>query len=63
VKTILVKWLIFLKNLTRNFYKNNPNIIFTKADKDNVTVTMNRDEYISKIEIMLQDKNTYITNY
>jgi len=53
--------LIDLDNTTRRFCKNNPNILFTKADKGNVTVAINRDEYIRTIEGMLDDKNTYIT--
>jgi len=50
------KMLISLNNSTRS---KNPNIIFTRADKGNVTVAMNRDEYRSKIETMLQDKNIH----
>jgi len=46
---------------TINFCKNNSNIIFIRADKDNVTVALNKDQYINKIELMLQDENTYIT--
>jgi len=51
------KTLISLKNSTLRFCKNNPNIIFTRADKGNVTVAVNREEYINKIELMLQDKD------
>jgi len=53
--------LLSLEKSTTIFCKNNPNIIFTRADKGNVTVASNRDEYIKKIELMLQDNNTYIT--
>jgi len=49
-----------LENLTIRFCKNNPNILFTKADKGNVTVAINKEEYMNKMELMLQDKNTYI---
>jgi len=52
---------MLLGNITAKFCKNNPNIIFIKADKGNVTVAMDREEYISRIEVMLQDENTYIT--
>jgi len=45
---------------TIGFCKNNPNILFTKADKGNITVAINREEYTNKMESMLQDKNTYI---
>jgi len=50
-----------LRNATVKFCNNNSNIIFTRADKGNVTVAINKDEYINKIEIMLQDQDTYIT--
>jgi len=45
---------------TARFCKENPNIIFTRADKGNVTVAMDREEYNKKMEELLQDKNIYI---
>jgi len=57
----LDKRLINLENSTKKFCKNNPNILFTKADKGNVTVAIDREEYIEKMELMLQDENTYTT--
>jgi len=33
--------------------------MFTRADKDNTTVVLNRYNYISKMENMLSDNNTY----
>jgi len=57
---IIDKTLLFFKQSTTNFCKNNPNIIFTRANKGNVTVALNKDEYLQKIELMLQDQNTYI---
>jgi len=45
---------------TRQFCKNNPNIIFTKADKGNITVAMEKSFYINKMEDILRDGNTYI---
>jgi len=50
-----------LNDTVTRFCKDNPDIIFTRADKGNVTVALNKDEYVKKIEIMLQDQNTYIT--
>jgi len=50
------KTLLFLKKLTTSFCKNNPNIIFTRADKGNVTVALKKDIYINKIEELLNDK-------
>jgi len=44
---------------TKLFSKNNPNILFTRADKSYVTVTLNRDMYTDKITKLLQDKDTY----
>ncbi|XP_018398305.1 PREDICTED: uncharacterized protein LOC108776248 [Cyphomyrmex costatus] len=34
--------------------------VFTKADKGNVTVALDKKDYIKKMEDMLNDKNTYI---
>jgi len=41
--------------------KNNRNIIFTKADKGNITVALNKVKYISEIMTMLNETETYIT--
>jgi len=51
--------LIQLLNATKHFCQNNRNIIFTRADKGNVTVAMNRVSYINKVEEILNDDNTY----
>jgi len=45
---------------TKIFIKNNPNILFTRADKDNVTVVLQKNDYINRMENMLSDDNTYI---
>jgi len=52
------KPLLFLKKLTTSFCKNNSNIIFTRADKGNVTVALKKDVYINKMEELLNDNNT-----
>jgi len=44
---------------TSQFYKKNPNVIFTRADKGNVTVALERQDYIIAMEKLLHDKNTY----
>ena len=51
----------FTKKLiaTNKFLKNNPNIMFTKADKGNVTVCLNKSDYTSKMLELLSDQNTY----
>ncbi|XP_077273242.1 uncharacterized protein LOC143903487 [Temnothorax americanus] len=51
--------LLTMYKITQRFCKNNPDIIFTRADKGNITVAMNKEYYIQKTENMLQDKNTY----
>jgi len=37
-------------NITDEFIKNNPNIIYTRADKGNIIVALNRIDYVNKIE-------------
>lgn len=44
---------------TLQFCRTNPNIIFTRADKGNVTVVLDRKTYISKIEGILNDSKSY----
>jgi len=51
--------IINLVKTTNKFIKNNPNLIYTRADKGNITVTLNKSDYINKIEEMLSDKETY----
>jgi len=51
--------IIKLLNTTKEFLKNNPNIIFIRADKGNITVAVNKIEYTNKIEDMLRDRDTY----
>lgn len=55
---------IQLRNLhkkTSQFHKDNPDILFTRADKGNITVALKKDSYISNIEELLNDNNTYTT--
>lgn len=42
------------------FQKNHPEVLFTRADKGSVTIAVDKQEYIEKIENMLKDKSTYI---
>lgn len=44
---------------TKKFLHDHPNLLITRADKGNVTVALSRDDYVSKIEGMLSDINTY----
>ena len=48
-----------LASATSSFLKENPNLILTRADKGNVTVALNRDDYIQKMEALLNDRETY----
>ncbi|XP_071580549.1 uncharacterized protein [Temnothorax nylanderi] len=46
-------------NTTVDFTLAHPNIFFTRADKGNVTIALNRDGYIEKMEETLADPATY----
>jgi len=52
--------LIHLLNATKHFCHNNRNIIFTRADKGNITVAMDQTFYFSKVEELLNDVSIYI---
>ncbi|XP_018364727.1 PREDICTED: uncharacterized protein LOC108762292, partial [Trachymyrmex cornetzi] len=52
---LLSQWL----KTSREFVKNHPEVLITIADKGNVTVALNRIDYISKMENMLSDTDTY----
>jgi len=45
---------------TKKFLKDNPNILFTKADKGNIVVALDKNEYIKNMETCLLDSDTYI---
>ncbi|KAG5316616.1 MOS1T transposase, partial [Pseudoatta argentina] len=49
--------LVYLK--TKDFVKNNPDVLFTHADKGNVVIAIDKVEYMNKIETMLEDTNMY----
>lgn len=44
---------------TKQFLKNKPNLYFLTADKCNKTVIMEKNEYISKMNNLLNDRSTY----
>jgi len=52
--------LITAAKTTKNFIKNNPDILFTRADKGNTVVALDRSDYVLKMENCLSDTNTYI---
>ncbi|KAL7291732.1 hypothetical protein TKK_0014519 [Trichogramma kaykai] len=41
------------------FLKDNPDIFFTNSDKGNVTVCLNRNDYVEAMNGMLSDRSTY----
>ena len=41
------------------FCRSNPDIIFTRADKGNVTVTLDKNTYLTQMKELLNDTNTY----
>jgi len=51
--------IITLLSITKNFIKLNPNIIYTRADKGNITMALDRIDYTDKLEEMLRDNETY----
>ncbi|KYN18734.1 hypothetical protein ALC57_08963 [Trachymyrmex cornetzi] len=56
----VIKKLQKATRLTKQFLKDNSNIIFTKADKGNLTVALDKNMYIEKVKTMLDDKDTYM---
>lgn len=54
------KELLFKSKILSEFWKNHPDILFTRADKGNVTVAVDRISYVNNINILLSDESTYI---
>jgi len=48
-----------LLKITKSFFKDNTNTIFTKADKGNITVALDRAHYINSMNEMLKDPLIY----
>ena len=44
---------------TRMFFKQNPGILVLQADKGNKTVLMEKEEYITKMKMLVEDEHTY----
>src|SRR5580765_2372334 len=53
------KTLFRAAHTTSKFMAENTNIIFTKADKGNVTVALDREDYLNKMRTLLSDNDTY----
>ncbi|EFN65191.1 hypothetical protein EAG_08377, partial [Camponotus floridanus] len=45
--------------ITKKFLADHPNLLFTKADKGNVTVCLDQSQYKNKMLELLHDSNTY----
>ena len=45
--------------ITKKFINENKDILFTKADKGNMTVAVNWSEYLNKVDTILADQKTY----
>ncbi|KMQ83101.1 hypothetical protein RF55_20926 [Lasius niger] len=50
-----------LVTVTNKFLNQHPNLILTRADKGNVTVALDKDKYLNKVEDLLRDTETYTT--
>jgi len=50
-KNNITEKLISLLNYTTNFYRKNPDVIFTRANKGNITIALDRNAYIKKWKI------------
>ncbi|KYN22657.1 hypothetical protein ALC57_04947, partial [Trachymyrmex cornetzi] len=59
VNNMLNKKLRYLFSVTKQFIKNNQEVVFTRADKGNVTVALNINTYKDKMNDMLKDRSTY----
>ena len=44
----------------KQFLKKIRNIIFTKADKGNITVVLEKNSYTEKINVMLMDEKAHL---
>lgn len=57
--TAIDKYLLKGFSICKKFLKTNDDILVTKADKGQVTVVMNRAEYVEKMNVLLNDQSTY----
>lgn len=47
--------------VTKKFLRDHRNVAFTRADKGNITVALDKDKYIREMELTLSDEDTYVT--
>jgi len=48
---------------TKKFIKDHPKVLFTRADKGNTVVVLNKRNYMSKMKTCLSDSDTYTILY
>lgn len=53
------KFLLHKVEISKKFLRNNNNIIILNADKGNTTVVMNKDDYVTRINNIIDDTTTY----
>lgn len=58
-KSPLSNWLSHTTKTTKEFLKNNSDLMVTNADKGNKTVVLKKCDYESKMEALITDTNTY----
>jgi len=51
--------IMHMHKMTKRFCADNPNIIFTRADKGNITVALKKEIYNNELENLLRDTKTY----
>jgi len=56
IDNLLHNWL----KITKSFMRNNQDILFTKADKSNTTVAIDKNQYNGKMNNILDDNSTYL---
>jgi len=59
-RNIINENLLHMQRITQQFCRDNHKIIFTKVDKGNVTVTLDKNHYINEMNDILKDVNTYM---
>ena len=52
---IISQWL----RITKKFINENPDILFVRADKGNITIAIKRSHYLDKVNELLSDAHTY----
>ncbi|KYQ48744.1 hypothetical protein ALC60_12250, partial [Trachymyrmex zeteki] len=55
IDNYILEWLY----VTKKFINDHPNILIRNTDKGNATVVLDKDVYVSKMEEILSDTNTY----